>query len=201
MRRRSQTRFLPFAPLHFVWRSALLCTGLIIAPHVQAADLNGPHTHGEMEILPLWDAEQHTLTLEIVAPAQDLVGYERDPDSAREKKALRDFEETVDPLSRITTNPESACLFSSGRSSSALFSAMPHKHGLLDKTHAHPAGINGHVDFKLVYRYECETRPRLRFDYFSVFPSLKKINVRAKEIDGEIIQTLTADQPELDLTL
>lgn len=165
-----------------------------------AGELHGPHTHGEMEVLPLWAADQHLLILEIVAPAKDLIGYERDPDSAREKKALRDFDENFDPLKLFIMNDESQCLFKDGRSSSDMFSAAPHKHGVLDKTHSHPVGIDGHVDFKLIYRFECKAIPSVSFDLFDTYPSLKRINIRKDSITGDVVERLTKIQNTFTLT-
>lgn len=162
---------------------------LLFSNSVFSAELNGPHTHGEMEMLVQWQAPNLEITL--VGSAKDLIGYERDPRSAKEKKALRKFDQKYDPLEIIKTNPESNCEFMQGRSVSDMFSATSHKHGLLDKAHIHTVGLKGHVDFMLNFKYECQSAPEISIDIFSRATSIKKINVHNDSIDGSIEILLT----------
>ncbi len=156
---------------------------------VVAGELHGPHTHGEMELLILW--QDNKLQISILASAEDLIGYERDPKSAKEKKALRKFDEKYDPFEIFKFKRESNCEFMQGRSESDMFSATPHKHGLLEKTHVHELGLKGHIDFLMQYNYECSSAPEITLDLFDLAPSVKKVNVREGVIDGEIKATLT----------
>ncbi len=162
---------------------------LLLSNSVFAAELHGPHTHGEMELLVQWQAPNLEITL--VGSAHDLIGYERDPRSAKEKKALRKFDQKYDPLELIKTNPESKCEFMQGRSVSDMFSATSHKHSLLDKAHAHIVGLKDHVDFMLKFKYECQSAPEMNINIFSRTPSIKKINVHNDMIDGPIEIVLT----------
>lgn len=155
------------------------------------AELHGPHTHGEMEVLCEWQHDQLTITL--VGSAQDLIGYERNPKTAREKKALRKFDEKYDPFKLISINPEANCEYLQGRSSSDMFSAMPHKDSLFGKTHTHDIGVQGHIDFQIQFKYECKTKPELTFHIFELAPSIKKLNIHDNSIDGTVITTLTKD--------
>ena len=166
---------------------------ILFSSSVYAGNLHGPHTHGEMELLVLWQGNE--LQISILATAQDLIGYERDPKSAKEKKALRKFDEKYDPFEMIKIKPEYGCEFMRGRSESDMFSASPHKHGLLDKTHMHELGLEGHIDFIMHYTYECEsvsgTNMEITLEIFKLAPSIKKANVRIGVIDGDIESVLT----------
>ena len=168
-----------------------ILTGFLFHRVSFAGELHGPHTHGEMELLALW--EDKLLQISILASAQDLVGYERDPRSAREKKALRNFDEKYDPFVMFGISHEYNCEFMRGSSESDMFSAVPHKHGLLEKTHVHDTGLEGHIDFYMHYIYECASAPEIRLELFDLMPSIKKVNVRKVVIDGEISNTLTKD--------
>ncbi len=162
---------------------------LFFSNSIFAAELHGPHTHGEMELLILW--EHNNLQVTFVGSAKDLIGYERNPKTAREKKALRNFDEKYDPFKMISVNPEASCEFLQGRSASDMFSAMPHKDGFFGKTHTHNIGVKGHIDFRIQYQYECQSKPELRFHIFELAPSIKKLNIHESSIDGTIITTLT----------
>ena len=154
-----------------------------------AGELHGPHTHGEMELLVVLQGNK--LQISMLGSAHDLIGYERDPKTAKEKKALRKFDEKFDPFELIKINAESTCEFMQGRSESDMFSAAPHKHGLLDKTHMHELGLEGHIDFIMHYTYECKSAPEITLEIFKLTPSIKKVNVREGVIDGDVKATLT----------
>ncbi|GEM_PF-3420482 len=175
-------------------KRAVLCFFLSFPINVLAG-LHGPHTHGEMEALIQWQDGQLSITL--VGTAQDLIGYERTPKSAKEKKALRKFDTTYDPLEMIKTNPESGCEFIQGRTSSDMFSAMPHKHSLFGKTHTHEIGTGDHIDFLMQYTYECKSMPKITFDIFSRAPSIKKLNIHRDTIDGNVEAILTPKNNQL----
>jgi len=162
---------------------------LLFSNSVFSGELHGPHIHGEAELLVLW--EDNLLQISLLASAQDLIGYERDPKSAKEKKALRKFDEKYDPFVMFKLNPESKCEFMRGSSESDMFSATPHKHGLLGKTHAHELGLKGHIDFYMHYIYECASAPEIQLELFDLVSSITKVNVREIVIDGEIKTTLT----------
>jgi len=164
---------------------------LLFSSAILAAELHGPHTHGEMELLILW--QDNELQMNFVAPAKDLIGYERNPKTAREKKALRKFDEKYDPFKMISINPQAHCEFIQGKTSSDMFSAMPHKDSFFGKTHTHKIGVKGHIDFLIHYQYKCESKPELRFNIFQLAPSIKKINIHDGIIGGEVITTLTKD--------
>ncbi len=168
---------------------------LIFSSSIFAGELHGPHTHGEMELLVLWQGNQ--LQISILASAEDLIGYERDPKSAKEKKALRKFDEKYDPFVMFKIDPEYGCEFMRGRSESDMFSAAPHKHGMLDKAHMHELGLKGHIDFIMHYDYECVAAPEITLDIFDLAPSIKKVNVRDGVIDGDIKTTLTKDNNKI----
>lgn len=168
---------------------------LLMTVQLTAGELHGPHNHGEMELLVNW--QTGNLSLEIVATAQDLIGYERDPESAKEKKALRDFDSKFDPFKLFSLDQQAACEFREGRSSSDLFSAAPHNHGLLSRTHSHPVGIQGHVDFRMLYRYSCQQAPEITVNVFNHYPAIKRINIRSDTIDGTIKHILTRDNNQL----
>jgi hypothetical protein len=168
---------------------------ILFSSSVYAGNLHGPHTHGEMELLVLW--QDNKLQISILASAQDLIGYERDPKSAKEKKALRKFDEKYDPFEMFKIDPEYGCEFMRGRSESDMFSAAPHKHGMLEKAHMHELGLEGHIDFIMHYDYECVAAPEITLDIFDLAPSIKKINIREGVIDGEIKATLTKESNKI----
>lgn len=168
---------------------------LFFSNAVFAGELHGPHNHGEMEFLVLW--QDNLLQVSLLGSAEDLVGFERDPATAKEKKALRKFDQKYDPLEIIKFDPEAECTFIRGRSSSDLFSASPHKHGFLDKTHTHELGLQGHIDFLIRFQYECKSAPGFQLDIFELTPSIKKVNVRTGVIDGDIKVVLTKENDYL----
>ncbi len=167
----------------------------VISNPLFAGELNGPHNHGEVELLALWHDNKLKITL--VASAQDLLGFEREPATAKEKKTLRNFDKKYNPFKLLEINSEAECDYSKGYSESELFSAAPHKHGMLDETHTHELGLEGHIDFLMYSEYKCDNAPVITFELFNLSPSVKKINVHENTIDGEILTTLSKQNNEL----
>lgn len=164
---------------------------LLFSTSISAGELHGPHAHGEAELLVQF--VDNSLEIALVASAQDLIGYERDPKTAKEKKALRKFDQKYSPFEWIKINPEAECSYLQGWSVSDMFSAAPHKHGALDKTHTHELGLEGHIDFLLAHKYECKSVPEVHIELFEIAPSIKKINLRDGAIDGDISSTITKE--------
>ncbi|MFK8068083.1 MAG: DUF2796 domain-containing protein [Gammaproteobacteria bacterium] len=173
----------------------IFCLLFFISNSVFSGELSGPHDHGEVELLALW--QDNIIKITLVASAHDLLGFEREPATAKEKKALRDFDEKYNPFELLRINSEAECEYKKGFSESELFSATPHKHGMLDETHTHELGLKGHIDFLMYSEYECKSAPTIIFELFNLSPSVEKINVRENTIDGEIRTTLSKENNEL----
>ncbi|HIO91348.1 MAG TPA: DUF2796 domain-containing protein [Leucothrix mucor] len=188
---------------------AIFAGSILSINSVLAEGLNGPHKHGTLEVSILKSSDQ--LVFDMVVPAQNIVGFEQAPKNDEEKKRVNAAEValyTAENL-RILFNffPTGSCLPYESYVNSDLLNIHSHpkddsfvsklvkdEKGKDKKEKAaddvHVVGANGHTDFVMSYVFNCQGVSEVSLNFAKIFPSIKKINIRKKSVEGKIITTL-----------
>ncbi len=172
-----------------------------------AEGLNAPHHHGQLEMTVLKISGQ--VIFDIVAPAQDIVGYEHAPKSKTDKEALEKAEKSLYEVDNLNVlfdfYPKESCLPFESYVNSDLLNIHTHSKKenksfiskLAEENHpkkieddVHVVGVGGHSDFVMSYIFDCTNVETVTLGFSKQFPSIEKINIRKKNIYGEIVETL-----------
>ncbi|MCK5895569.1 MAG: DUF2796 domain-containing protein [Cocleimonas sp.] len=188
----------------------LIIGSLLLHQSVIAKGLNGPHKHGELELTVLKADGQ--VIFNLVAPAQDIAGYEHAPTSEANKTAAINAEKslyTVDNLNVLFDfSPKNVCQPFESYVNADLLNIHTHekKKGqsfismLAEKDHptkpeddVHVVGVGGHSDYVMSYVFDCGEVESVTLGFAKQFPSIKKINLREKNLEGKVVKTFTSN--------
>lgn len=189
--------------------SALTVVSALLAQSTIAKGLNGPHKHGELEITVLKADGQ--VVFNIVAPAKDIAGFEHAPKTEAEKARALKAEASLYEVDNLNVlfqfSPKGACLPFESYVNSDILNIHSHKkekgkssitmlaendHPKKQEDDVHVVGVGGHTDFVMSYVFDCEKVESVTLGFTKQFPSIKKINLRAKNLEGKIIKTFTS---------
>ena len=182
--------------------------GSLLSPNVIAKGLNGPHTHDELEFTVL--KTEHQVIFNLIAPAFNIAGYEHAPKSKDDKKAALSAEKSLYEVKNLKVlfdfSPSNACQPFEAYVNSDLLNIHSHSKEkdkafismLSEKEHpkkaeddVHVVGVEGHTDFVMSYVFDCGKVETVTLGFMKQFPSLKKLNLRAKNLEGEVIKIFT----------
>ena len=148
-----------------------------------AAHAHRPHVHGEAELNV--GVEGNDLFVELVAPAESLLGFERAPRDATEQAQLQTVRETL---------AAGAALF---RGSSGCEPAAVAWEDPFGPDAAGPA--DGHADFVLRVSYSCTEHARsLEVGVFDAFPGVERIRAQFVTERSQGAATLRRDRTSLE---
>ncbi len=187
---------------------ALFAGGILSINSVLAEGLNGPHTHGTLEVSIHKSPKQ--LVFDMVVPAENIVGFEREAKTKEEKKRLKDADTLLYTAENLYVLfdffPKDSCLayesyinsdllnIHSHPKGESLITKMAKKDGITTQDDVHSIGKDGHADFVMSYVFNCEATSKVSLNFATLFPGIKKINIHKKNIDGKVIQTLKTDK-------
>jgi hypothetical protein len=161
------------------------------------------HEHG-VATLRVASADK-ALVIEFLSPLDNLVGFEHEPRSDEQRKAIADAEALLRDGAALFRLPAAAgCqLLGAKLDSPWLQSEQPdhdHGHGHSD---AHGATEHeGHADLAASYRFECTAPDRLdslHVRLFDSFPRLREVRVERATASGQGAAVLTPAKAELPL--
>ncbi len=164
----------------------------------EVPSLHGPHEHGVAELVVTRDGPSVRLTL--VVSAADLAGFERAPETPRERKALRDGYRTLKRPGAWLASP---CTLESVEVEAELLAREDHAASILDQLMGgaaeapKPVGEDGHTDFQATYTYRCAGEARFDVNLFAAAPTLRLIRVHDGKLTGTARQLLTPSQREV----
>lgn len=152
------------------------------------------HGHGRLNIA----IEDKTMSLELDVPAADIVGFEHEPKTQKEKAALdRARVRLADGLSLFTPSAEAQCAQKSAAAGiEAGHSGEQGQHEPSGKEHAH-------ADFHAEYAFECASPSQLKsmaFGYFAAFPNAEELEISLISPKGQTSYEATRQKPALDMT-
>ena len=190
---------------HTLFHTIALFAGSILSINsVMAEGLNGPHEHGTLEVSVHQSPNQ--LVFDMVVPAQNIVDFEYAAKTDDEKKRLKDAEIALYTAENLRVLfhffPKGSCLPYESYINSDLLNIHSHPKGAsfiskmakIDGTKSaddvHVIGKDGHTDFVMSYVFNCQAVSEVSLNFAALFPTIKKINIRKKNIEGKVIKTL-----------
>ncbi len=206
------------------WSAALW---LAAAANAAAAAEHAAHVHGVTKLNVAIEGE--TVEMELIAPGADIVGFEHEPESAKDKAAVKSATATLEDGAGLFVFPQEAdCRLMKAEVESA---ALEHDHGddhaekshgeehaeeahgeeHADKghgeEHAHEAhgdehAEEAHGEFHARYRFRCTRPDRLTHvdvRFFEKFPLGRELDAQTISPRGQSAQELTASSMRLKL--
>ena len=182
---------------------ALFLISAIASAHTPIYLYSPFHQHNEAQMT--LNQSDEILSIFLVVPAQNIVGFESLPQTSQQKGAIR---KAYRHLQKSTLLSVAGCQLIENEINSTLLEGAPHddaKNSLLDNI----LGNNetavpkvDHIDFKLHYLYICnKPTTAIRFTGFDAFKNLRKVNLRAENGTlAKAIQVLTPSKSQIDIT-
>lgn len=174
--------------------AAVAFTGTFAGSAAEAVAAGGPHVHGEAELDLV--IEERGLYLELVAPAETLVGFETEPRNAEQQQVLAQALVRLHVGSELLVLPES-CLLIDAEVRNPF--PEPPIASAADRESVGDPRHHAHADFVASYRIRCrEPLPRaLEIRLFAGFPRLEKLHVQYLTERGQGRATLVPGNPVL----
>lgn len=191
--------------------TTVMTGSVLLSQNVIAEGLNGPHTHDELEFTVLKTENQ--VVFKLIAPAFNIAGYEHAPKSEDDKKAVLNAEKSLYEVENLKAlfkfSPSNICQPYEAYVNSDLLNIHSHSKDkdkdksfismLSEKEHpkkieddVHVVGVDGHTDFVMSYVFDCGKVETVTLGFMKQFPSLKKMNLRTKNLAGEVIKTFSS---------
>jgi Protein of unknown function (DUF2796) len=192
---------------------SLLLSLLTSALCASAAAAESPHVHGVVNMEIGIDAKR--LVIEMEAPLDSLLGYERAPRTQAERVAAQKMLETLRNASAVVMpNPEAGCTPVSnevkapilqGSDPSAPFETPAQLAGKAKPSkpdnHKH-AKENDHAELISSYVFAC-TQPAqlnsIKFGLFGAFPKMRRVDVQVSGPKGQFKVVLKAPSQQIQL--
>jgi len=176
--------------------AGVLASVLLLAASwpVAGAESHGIHEHGSAELNLVLEGQ--ALAVEFTSPAMNIVGFEHQPRTVKQKQALKEALAHLRQGDKMLGLPAAAqCRLESAEVSSDL---EGHDHG-----HGHARdGHDEHADFNAIWRFQCSQPEQLRsleVRLFEAFSGTKRVRVQAVTPTGQFGGELSADKPRLAL--
>jgi hypothetical protein len=164
----------------------------------------GAHEHGH-SILNI-AIEGETMSMELIAPGADIVGFEHEAESAQDQAALEAADvKLADPLNLFAVPAAAGCTIDTA---AVEIEQEAHQAGEHDEAHHDEAEAHGdkhgveHNAFHVEYRLAC-TEPdnlsTIRFGYFEAFPNAMEVEVNVITEKGQSSFEVQREAPTLNL--
>lgn len=157
------------------------------------------HGHGTLAIA----IEANNVQMEFVAPGMDIVGFEHEADTSRQKKAIEAaLADLKEPLKLFMLPEAAGC---SVTSADVRLVAEKHEHDHAahdaDKTAETDEDEVGHSEFRATYTLACEDASLIRFFYFPFFERFRdseQLGVTIIGPDGQTSAEVSRAVPSLE---
>ncbi|WP_117196249.1 DUF2796 domain-containing protein [Rhizobium terrae] len=158
--------------LHHHVRTLFAAGMLIVVSAVHAEEERrelGPHVHGHGTLVIV--VEDNNLQMELSAPGMDIVGFEYEPETARERKAVEDaLADLKEPLKLITLPESAGCTVTSADASIAVKDHEDHDEAAgAEKTAETDEKEGRHTEFRASYALACADTASITSIYFPFF--------------------------------
>lgn len=141
--------------------------------HADEFQQHGVHEHGTVEINIA--AESGKLSLEIRAPAINVVGFEHPPRTAQERATAADAVALLKSASGfITAPPDARCRLTSSRASPPAWDEDDPDHGNHAAEDDHGAHV--HTEYSARLSYVCEAAQKLQWLQLRVLGKLRNVH-------------------------
>lgn len=168
--------------------AALLAAPLLPAAHAADAHGHGAHQHGVAQLDVA--LEDDGLTLQFDTPLDNLLGFERAPRNAAERRAAEAaLQRLRQPQGLFRLPAEARCSAEAAQIDAAALGTGP-------AATPGKAAQEDHADLSVVWHWRCE-RPQalahLRVELFDAFPRLRRLEVQFVGPQGQAHRRLTPD--------
>ncbi len=159
------------------------------------------HGHGRLNIA----IEDKTMSMELVVPGDDIVGFEHEPSTPEQKATLDKAKaKLAHGLSLFTPSSSGGCTQKSAKVSTEAEHGDEHEHeheavGGDEKEE----GGHQHSEFRNEYTFECASLSQITsmtFEYFKAFPNAQELDISLISPKGQTSYEVKRDKPTLDLT-
>jgi hypothetical protein len=148
----------------------------------------GPHVHGHGTLAVA--IEGNNIQMELVAPGMDIVGFEHEADTTRQKRAVEAaLADLKEPLSLFKLPDTAGC---SVTSADVKIVAQEHEHhdvpAEADKAAATEEHDDHHTEFRANYAFACQDASQVKsinFRFFDRFRDSWELDVTFIDADGE----------------
>ncbi len=164
-----------------------------------------PHVHGEGKLAVA--IEGGTVSMELEAPAKDIIGFEHAPKTAKEKKLVADAKARFTDGGKLFALPSQAQCKQTSVATELHGLAGPkagkgHSHGKHTHAKADAGGGAQHAEFRVTYVFACNTPAALKtldLAYFAAFKGAEKLEVSLIGPKGQASMEASREKPSVDL--
>ena len=185
----------------FVFVGVLTC--MVFPAYAEEHRQLGAHVHGHGHLNIA--IEGKTVSIELEVPGADIVGFEHEASTPKQKAALEKAKAKLAAgLSLFTPATAANCTQKSAKVSIEAEHGDEHEHhaeggkpGVKEEEDHH------HSEFHAEYAFECASPARLTsmtFDYFKAFPNAQELDISVISSKGQSSYEVKRDKPRLDLT-
>ena len=140
--------------------------------------------------------EDQQLVLELLIPAEDLLGFEHAPQTPEQQAQLDDLQATLEHAEKLFALPAAAqCSLDSIKLQSPLFAEPVHSGDDADAAHQH-ADISAHYHFSCA---RVERLDQLEVTLFQLFPGSTQLLLQAITPSGQYGGELSASSNHIEL--
>ncbi len=179
----------PGSAFRHLWAAALLWLGLLLPGHADAAKA---HDHGAARLDIA--VEGNRITLQMETPLDNLLGFERAPRTAAERKAADALVSALNAADALfKPDPAAQCSLRTVELASAALKLGRAEVG---------AKEDGHADLDANIEFECKDAAKATFidvTMFNAFPRMKRIDIQAVTARGQFKRTLVAPARRVNL--
>jgi Protein of unknown function (DUF2796) len=189
----------------------LLFIGMALAAHADAQDAGhrelGAHEHGRGTLNIAVEGKR--LSMELEVPGADIVGFEHEPKTPRQKAAVAAAKKQLAAPQSLFQLPQSAgCVLDSVQ---VAVESEDHDHDAKQQepkkaegsgTKAGDHDDHGHSQFHVQYVHTCKEPTRIttiEFGYFKVFVGAQKLDINLIGAKGQARFEVTRANPRIDL--
>lgn len=181
---------------------------LLAAGPAAGAESHGAHEHGRAELNLVLEGRE--LVVEFTSPAANMVGFEHQPRTVKQKQALKEALARLRQGDKMVILPAAAqCALERAEVSSDLEgrAAQAGEHGHAPghaQEHGHAHAEHGeHADFSAIWHFQCQTPDQLGSlelrPLFKAFPATKRVRAQAVTPRGQFGGELSPGRPKLAL--
>ncbi|MGK9055679.1 DUF2796 domain-containing protein [Neorhizobium petrolearium] len=190
--------------LHHHVRTLFAAGLLIVVSAVHAEEEHrelGPHVHGHGTLAIV--IEDNNLQMELSAPGMDIVGFEYEPETARERKAVEAaLADLKEPLKLIALPDPAGCTVTSADTSIAVKDHEDHDAAAgAEKTAETDEEEGRHTEFRASYALSCADTASITsiyFPFFNRFSGSERLAVTAITANGQSSFEVTREMPRLE---
>jgi hypothetical protein len=161
----------------------------------------GPHIHGHGALAIV--IEDNNVQMELSAPGMDIVGFEYEAETAREKKAVEAaLTDLKEPLKLVTLPEPAGCTVTSADVKIVVEDHKVHDAVMeSDKTAETEEHADPHTEFRATYILACADAASVTsiyFPFFDRFSGSEKLDVTAITANGQTAYQITREAPRLE---